>query len=102
VLYGVLEGHESLERYERLDNGQTPGHANIRLSSVTAGSQGRVDLVPPHAIHAEQGGPMRSVAVIVRSKPIGEGTVLQNAYDPMAKSVVARCGPTQIPFELTV
>ena len=102
VLYGVLDGEESLERYERVDDGTRPSHAEVRLASVTTGSQGKVDLVPPHAIHAEQGGPARSVAIILRSKPLGEGTVLQNAYDPEARTVVARYGPTQIPFELTI
>ena len=102
VLYGLLDGQESLERYDRLDDGTTPGQAEVRLASVTTGTQGKVDLVAPHAIHAEQGGPARSVAIIVRSKPLGEGTVLQNGYDPEAKTVVARYGPTQIPFEVTV
>ena len=101
VLYGLLDGSESLERYDRLDDGSTPGHAEVRLASVTTGTQGKVDLVAPHAIHAEQGGPARSVAIILRSKPLGEGTVLQNGYDPEAKTVVARYGPTQIPFEVT-
>jgi predicted metal-dependent enzyme (double-stranded beta helix superfamily) len=101
VLYGVLDGRESLERYDRIDDGRTPGHAEVRLASVTTGAQGKVDVVPPHAIHAEQGGDSRSVAVIVRSRPLGEGTVLQNGYDPEAKTVVARYGPTQIPYALT-
>jgi predicted metal-dependent enzyme (double-stranded beta helix superfamily) len=101
VLYGVLDGQESLERYERIDDGKTPGRAEVRLSSVTTGTQGKVDLVAPHAIHAEQGGPVRSVAIIVRSKPLGEGTVLQNGYDLDTKTVVERYGPTQIPYELT-
>jgi len=101
VLYGVLDGQESLERYDRVDDGRTPGHAEVRLSSVTTGTQGKVDLVAPHAIHAEQGGPGRSVAIIVRSKPLGEGTVLQNGYDLDAKTVVQRYGPTQIPHEVT-
>jgi predicted metal-dependent enzyme (double-stranded beta helix superfamily) len=101
VLYGVLDGRESLERYDRIDDGRTPGHAEVRLASVTTGAQGKVDVVPPHAIHAEQGGDARSVAVIVRSRPLGEGTVLQNGYDPEAKTVVARYGPTQIPYALT-
>src|SRR5262245_25596760 len=100
VLYGVVDGEESLERYDRIDDGSTPGHAEVRLSSVTTGTQGKVDLVKPHAIHAEQGGPVRSVAIIVRSKPLGEGTVLQNGYDLVTKTVVARYGPTQIPYEL--
>ena len=101
VLYGVLDGEESLERYDRMDDGSTPGYAEVELASVTIGTQGMVDLVAPHAIHAEQGGPMRSVAIIVRSKPLGEGTVMQNGYDPEAKTVVQRYGPTQIPFEVT-
>ncbi len=100
VLYGVLDGSESLERYERIDDGGRPGYAELRLSSVTVGIAGKVDLVPPHAIHAEQGGPTRSVAIIVRSQRLGEGTVLQHTYDPAAKTVIERYGPTQVPYEL--
>jgi predicted metal-dependent enzyme (double-stranded beta helix superfamily) len=100
VLYGVLDGAESLERYERIDDGSSAGYAEVRLASVTTGTQGKVDLVAPHAIHAEQGGPARSVAIIVRSQRLGEGTVLQRAYDPKAKTVVERFGPTQVPYEL--
>ena len=100
VLYGVLDGTESLERFDRLDDGSRPGYAELKLSSVTTGSQGKVDLVPPRAIHAEQGGPTRSVAVIVRSQKLGEGTVLQHRYDRGANTVVEQYGPTQIPYEL--
>src|SRR5438309_5814068 len=100
VLYGVLDGSESLERYDRLDDGSKPGYAEVKLSSVTTGTQGKVDLVPPHAIHAEQGGPTRSVAIIVRSQKLGHGTVLQHAYDPKANTVIERFGPTQVPFTL--
>jgi predicted metal-dependent enzyme (double-stranded beta helix superfamily) len=100
VLYGVLDGTESLERFERVDDGSRPGYAEVRLTSVTTGSQGKVDLVPPRAIHAEQGGPTRSVAVIVRSQKLGEGTVLQHRYDRDANTVVEQYGPTQIPYEL--
>jgi predicted metal-dependent enzyme (double-stranded beta helix superfamily) len=98
VLYGVLDGTESLERYERIDDGSRPGHAELRLVSVTTGTQGKVDLVPPRAIHAEQGGPTRSVAIIVRSQRLGDGTVLQHHYEAM--TVVERYGPAQIPYEL--
>jgi predicted metal-dependent enzyme (double-stranded beta helix superfamily) len=100
VLYGVLDGTESLERFERVDDGSKPGHAEIKLSSVTTGSQGKVDLVAPRAIHAEQGGPARSVAIIVRSQKLGEGTVLQHQYDCAANTVIERYGPTQVPFEI--
>jgi predicted metal-dependent enzyme (double-stranded beta helix superfamily) len=100
VLYGVLDGAESLERYERIDDGGRAGYAEVRLVSVTAGTQGKVDLVAPHAIHAEQGGPSRSVAIIVRSQRLGEGTVLQRTYDPKANTVIERFGPTQVPYGL--
>jgi predicted metal-dependent enzyme (double-stranded beta helix superfamily) len=100
VLYGVLDGSESLERYERIDDGSRPGYAELRLSSVSTGTQGKVDLVAPRAIHAEQGGPTRSVAIIVRSQKLGQGTVLQHTYDPKAKTVIERYGPTQVPYEL--
>lgn len=100
VLYGVLDGTESLERFDRVDDGSRPDYAEVKLSSVTTGSQGKVDLVPPRAIHAEQGGPTRSVAVIVRSQKLGEGTVLQHTYDRVTNKVVEQYGPTQIPYEL--
>src|SRR6201996_4713000 len=100
VLYGVLDGTESLERFERVDDGSRPGYAEVKFSAVTTGSQGKVDLVAPRAIHAEQGGSTRSVAIIVRSQKLGEGTVLQHRYDRDANTVVEQYGPTQIPYEL--
>jgi len=102
VLYGVLDGSESLERFERVDDGSRPGYAEVKLASVTTGTQGKVDLVPPNAIHAEQGGATRSVAIIVRSQRLGEGTVLQRRYDPKARTVVEQYGPTQIPYDVVV
>jgi predicted metal-dependent enzyme (double-stranded beta helix superfamily) len=100
VLYGLLDGAESLERYDRLDDGSRPDYAEVKLSSVTTGKQGKVDLVPPRAIHAEQGGQNRSVAIIVRSQKLGQGTVLQGRYDPVAKTRTEGYGPTQVPYDL--
>ena len=101
VLYGVLDGTESLERYERLDDGSKRGHAEIKLTSVTTGSQGKVDLVPPHDIHAEQGGDARSVAIIIRSQKLG-GSNIQHGYNVAEKTVEERYGPRQIPYEVTM
>jgi predicted metal-dependent enzyme (double-stranded beta helix superfamily) len=100
VLYGMLDGTESLERYDRLDDGSRPDYAEVKLASVTTGTQGKVDLVPPHAIHAEQGGPTRSVAIIVRSQKLGQGTVLQGRYDPQSNTRTEGYGPTQVPYDL--
>lgn len=101
VLYGLLEGTETLERYDRLDDGSRPGHAALRLSGAIEGRPGVVDLVEPFAIHAEHGGPARSVAVILRSQRVA-GRVLQGGYDPATNRVVQRNGPTQVRYDLTV
>ena len=99
VLYGLLAGTESLERYDRLDDGSKPGYAQVRLASVTTGGPGQVDLVPPYNIHAEQGGPGRSVALIFRSERL-VGRILQHGYNLTDGSVIERYGPTQIPYVL--
>ena len=96
--YGVLDGVERLERYRRLDDGQKEGYAEVELESVTEGVPGTVDLVPPHAAHAEQGGPERSVAVIFRSDRL-VGKTLQRRYDPVTKRFTQGQGPTHVPFD---
>ena len=99
VLYGVLHGTESLERYERVDDRSREDFAQVRMTSVSVGTPGKVDLVPPFDIHAEQGGPTRSVAMILRSTKLG--SITQRQYDPVTGAVRPGPGPTQIPFELT-
>jgi predicted metal-dependent enzyme (double-stranded beta helix superfamily) len=99
VLYGVLQGTESLERYERIDDRSREDFAQVRMTSVSVGTPGKVDLVPPFDIHAEQGGPTRSVAMILRSTKLG--SITQRQYDPATGEVRPGPGPTQIPFELT-
>ena len=98
VLYGVLCGTESLERYERIDDRSRDDYAQVRLTSVSVGSPGKVDLVPPFDIHAEQGGPTRSVALILRSTKLGD--ITQRQYDPVTGEIRPGPGPTQIPFDL--
>ena len=100
VLYGLLDGTESLERYDRLDDGSRPDYAEVRLASVSQGQPGTVDLVPPFNVHAEQGGPGRSVAVILRSEVL-VGRILQHGYDPVTNAVIKRSGPQQIPFQVS-
>jgi len=99
VLYGVLDGTESLERFDRLDDGSVPGRAKIKLAGVTQGGRGKVDLVEPYAIHAEQGGPARSVAVIVRSEMLA-GRVKQSRFNVDTGEISSGNGPVQIPYTL--
>jgi predicted metal-dependent enzyme (double-stranded beta helix superfamily) len=98
--YGLLDGTESLERYRRIDDGSKAGHAKLELVSVAAGEPGKVDLVPPFEIHAEQGGPTRSVAVILRSERVA-GKVPQGSYDRENDTIRLIEGPTNIPYEIT-
>ena len=98
--YGILDGTESLERFRRVDDGLKEGYAKLELASVTEGAPGKVDLVPPFDVHAEQGGPTRSVAVILRSERVA-GKVLQGSYSMENNTVRRIDGPTNIPYEIT-
>ena len=99
TLYGLLDGSEQIERYERLDDGTRAGHAELkRVSNLTFGP-GMIDVVPPYEIHAERGGPGRSVAIIIRSERL-VGRTLQHGFDPQAQTVRDMHGPTQVPYEL--
>jgi predicted metal-dependent enzyme (double-stranded beta helix superfamily) len=98
--YGVLDGTESLERFRRIDDKSKDGHARLELESVSEGKPGTVDLVPPFEVHAEQGGPMRSVAIILRSERVA-GKVLQGSYDKELNAVRRIEGPVNIPYEIT-
>ena len=100
VLYGLLDGAETLERFERIDDRSKEGHAEIRLTSANRGQAGHADLVQPYGIHAEQGSDVRSVAVILRSNVL-VGRVLQGRYDRDTQKYCTGPGPEQIPYELT-
>ena len=97
TLYGIVEGKESMERYERLDDGSRAGYAKILTTSVTPGSDGDVDLVEPFAIHCEQAGPERSAALILRSERL-VGKTPQRLFDPAKDTVVEGSGPEQVPY----
>ncbi len=98
--YGLLDGTESLERFRRIDDRSKEGYAELELESVTQGTPGKVDLVPPYDIHAEQGGPTRSVAIILRSERVA-GRVPQGSYSREGNRYRQVEGPTNIPFEIT-
>jgi predicted metal-dependent enzyme (double-stranded beta helix superfamily) len=97
--YGILDGTESLERFRRVDDRAQEGYAKLELESVTQGEAGKVDLVPPFDIHAEQGGPARSVALILRSERVA-GKTTQGSYDIEKQTIRQIDGPTQVPYEI--
>ena len=66
---------------------------------MTKGEPGKVDLVPPFDIHAEQGGSARSVAIILRSERVA-GKTTQGSYDIEKMTIRQIDGPTQVPYEI--
>jgi predicted metal-dependent enzyme (double-stranded beta helix superfamily) len=98
TLYGVLDGNETIERYERIDDGTKPDYAEIRKTVAVKVGPGKIDLVPPYEIHAEESGEERTVAIIVRAEKAGG--FLQGRYDPATKKYWRGYGPEQIPYEL--
>jgi len=97
--YGLLEGTETLERYRRVDDQSKEGYAKLEIESITHGTPGKVDLVPPFDIHAEQGGPGRSYGLILRSERVA-GKVLQGNYDFATGAYRRVEGPTNVPYEI--
>jgi predicted metal-dependent enzyme (double-stranded beta helix superfamily) len=97
--YGILDGTETLERFRRVDDRSKDGYAKLELESVTEGEAGKVDLVPPFDIHAEQGGPARSVAIILRSDRVA-GKTTQGSYDLEKMTIRQIDGPIQVPYEI--
>jgi predicted metal-dependent enzyme (double-stranded beta helix superfamily) len=98
TLYGVLDGTETIMRYERVDDRSKPDYAEIRGISKHRAGPGEVDLVRPWEIHAEASGEERTVAIIVRAEKAGG--FLQGRYDPVNKKYWQGYGPKQLPFEL--
>jgi hypothetical protein len=47
----VLDGHEKVVRYDRLDDRSKPDHAEIRESCNVLVGPGEIDLVKPYEIH---------------------------------------------------
>jgi len=98
--YGLLEGTETLERYRRIDDGSKEGYAKLEIASITQGTPGKVDLVPPFDIHAEQGGPGKSYGLILRSERVA-GKVPQGNYDLAACTHRLVEGPNNVAYEIT-
>ena len=98
TLYGVLDGTETIMRYERVDDRSKPDYAEIRGVSKLRAGPGEVDLVRPWEIHAEASGEERTVAIIVRAEKAGG--FLQGRYDPVNKKYWQGYWPKPLPYPL--
>jgi len=91
TVYSVLEGEERVVRYRRAGAAlQEDGDYHVR--------PGFIDIVPPRMIHAEFAGPVRTIAVIVRSEKVGG--FMQGRFDPATGAAGEAPGPEQIPYAL--
>ncbi len=98
TLYGVLYGHERVERYDRLDDRSRPDYAEIRLASDKLVGPGEIDLVRPYEVHTENTVGERTVAVIIRSQK--GGSFNQGRYEPETNKYYESLGPRQTPAEM--
>ena len=98
TLYGVLDGHERVVRYDRLDDRSKPGYAEIREASDLLVGPGEIDLVRPYEIHTELTVGERTVAVIIRSQK--GGGFNQGRYVPEKNQYYESLGPRQTPCEM--
>jgi predicted metal-dependent enzyme (double-stranded beta helix superfamily) len=98
TLYGVLDGHERIERYERLDDRSRPDYAEIRKTADIHVGPGEIDLVRPYEIHTEVTVGERTVAVIIRSQKGGDFN--QGRYNPDTNEYYESLGPRQTPCEM--
>jgi hypothetical protein len=98
TLYGVLDGHERVERYERLDDRSRPDYAEISRTVDVHVGPGEIDLVKPYEIHREVSVGERTVAIIIRSEK--SGGFNQGRYDPETNRYWESLGPRQTPCEM--
>jgi len=99
TLYGLIDGNETMHRYERTDGGdRNEGPATLRETGSTSIGPGDVDTVPPGGIHQEHGGPTDSMSFIVRAQRAG--TFKQRNFNPETGEVRLNDGPTLIPYRL--
>jgi predicted metal-dependent enzyme (double-stranded beta helix superfamily) len=99
TLYGLIEGHETMYRYERSDKApRDTGPAQLKQIGCHNIGPGDVDAVPPGSIHQEHGGPENSMAFIVRAQKAGN--FKQRTYNQETGEVKLNDGPTLIPHEL--
>lgn len=98
TLYGVLDGHERIERYQRVDDGSKPDYAEIRKERDDFVGPGEIDLVRPYEVHCEVTAGERTVAVIIRSQK--GGSFNQGRYDPETNRYWESLGPRQTPCQM--
>jgi len=83
----VVDGHDRYQRWERLDAGEVPGRARLRLVAEHVAGPGAVTywFDRPHDIHNQQGegGPVRELVLFGRDT----SRIPRRYFDPVAGTV---------------
>lgn len=95
TLYGLLDGHQRIMRYRRVDDGSKPDYAEIAKTFDSRCGPGEIDLVRPFEIHSEDTSGERAVAIVIRSEK--SGSFLQGRYVPDSNGYYQGYGPRQTP-----
>ena len=98
--YGLLDGHERIVLYERVDDGSRPDYAEVRRTSDYLAGPGDVHLAGPRDIHVEVNVGERTAAIIVRSMKDGIPTNLHGRYDLATNGYHESMGPRQVPARM--
>ena len=98
--YGLLEGHERIVLFERIDDRSKPDYAEVRKTADYVAAPGDVHLARPADVHVEVNIGERTAAVIIRSAKDGIPTNLHGRYDLETNHYHESIGPRQIPAEM--
>ena len=98
--YGLLDGHERIVQYERVDDGTRPEYAEVRKTADYVAAPGDIHLAKPGDIHIEVNVGERTAAVIIRSAKDGIPSNLHGRYDLETNKYHESIGPRQIPAEM--
>lgn len=98
--YGLLDGHERIVMYDRIDDLSKPDYAEVRKTADYVAGPGDIHLAKPRDIHVELSIGERTAAVIVRSMRDGVPSNLHGRYDLVANKYHESVGPRQIPAEM--
>jgi predicted metal-dependent enzyme (double-stranded beta helix superfamily) len=98
TLYGVLTGHERIERYDRVDDRGKPDYAEIKRTVDVLVGPGDIDLVKPFEVHAEVATGEARTAIIIRSED--GGAFNHGRYSVETGEYYESPGPVQVPAEM--
>ena len=98
--YGLLDGHERIVQFERIDDESKPDYAEVKKTADYIAAPGDIHLARPRDIHVEVNIGERTAAVIIRSKKDGIPSNLHGRYDLETHKYHESIGPRQIPAEM--